>query len=66
MGKQRRYPALALTVMHALERAASPGKKCMKWKLANHLPVTARKQAVEKLDCYVLSSDKKLKCFTKS
>jgi hypothetical protein len=54
VGKQRQYPALTLTVIPALERAALAGKKRIKWKLATHLPVTSRKQAVKKLDCYVL------------
>jgi hypothetical protein len=54
MGKQRRYPALALTVIPALERAAPTGKKHIKWKLAINLPVTSYKQTVEKLNWYAL------------
>ncbi|MFS8981554.1 hypothetical protein PO002_45695, partial [Cupriavidus necator] len=54
IGKQRRYPALRLTVIHAIERGAPAGRKRIEWKLITNLPVTTRRQAVEKLDWYAL------------
>ena len=54
IGKQRRYPALELTVIHALERGVPTGSKRIEWKLITNLPVASRKQAVEKLDWYAL------------
>jgi hypothetical protein len=54
IGKQRRYPALELTVIHALERGTPTGRKPIEWKLITNLPVASRKQAVEKLDWYAL------------
>jgi hypothetical protein len=54
IGKQRRYPALELTVIHALERGTPTGRKRIEWKLITNMSVTSRKQAVEKLDWYAL------------
>jgi hypothetical protein len=50
IGKQRRYPTLSLTVIHALERGTPTGRKPIEWKLITNLPVTSRRQAIEKLD----------------
>ncbi|MCF2133804.1 MULTISPECIES: hypothetical protein [Mycetohabitans] len=52
MGKQRRHPALEREMIHALERAAPTSKKRIKRKLVINLPVTSRKQFIEKLDWY--------------
>lgn len=54
IGKQRRYPALSLTVIHALEQGTPTGRKRIEWKLITNLPVTSRRQAIEKLDWYAL------------
>jgi hypothetical protein len=52
--KQRRYPALELTVLHATERGKPRGRDRIDWKLITNLPVTTRAQAIEKLQWYAL------------
>lgn len=52
--KQRRYPALELTVLHATERGTPEGRDPIDWKLITNLPVTTRAQAIEKLKWYAL------------
>jgi hypothetical protein len=52
--KQRRYPALELTVLHATERGKPRGRDPIEWKLITNLPVTTRAQAIEKLQWYAL------------
>src|SRR5450631_3257337 len=52
--KQRRYPALELTVLHATERSKPRGRDPIEWKLITNLPVTTRAQAIEKLQWYAL------------
>jgi hypothetical protein len=52
--KQRRYPALELTVLHATERGKPRGRDRIDWKLITNLPVTSRAQAIEKLQWYAL------------
>jgi hypothetical protein len=49
MNKSRQYPELLLTVIHAQERDVP--KECDKvdWKSITDLPVTSRRQGVEKL-----------------
>ena len=54
IGKQKHYPALDLTVIHAQERGAPKGRKPIEWKLIIDLPVRSRQDAVEKLDWYAL------------
>ena len=54
IGKQKRYPALDLTVIHAQERSAPKGRKPIEWKLITDLPVRSAKDAVEKLKWYAL------------
>lgn len=49
IGKQNRYPALPLTVIHAHERNAPPGRPCVEWKLMTILSVRSRAEAIEKL-----------------
>jgi hypothetical protein len=51
--KQRRYPALELTVLHAV-RGKPHGRDPIDWKLITNLPVTTRAQAIEKLQWYAL------------
>jgi hypothetical protein len=54
IGKQSRYPALELTVLHATERSKPRGRDPVEWKLITNLPVTSRAQAIEKLQWYAL------------
>jgi Transposase DNA-binding/Transposase Tn5 dimerisation domain len=52
IGKQRRYPALTLTVICAHERAAPKDREKIDWQLVTDLPIGSAKEAVEKLDWY--------------
>jgi Transposase DNA-binding len=54
IGKQRRYPALDLTVIHAQERGPPKSRKPIDWKLTTDLPVDSRKNAIEKLNWYAM------------
>ena len=54
IGKQKRYPALTLTVIHAEERGTPKNRKRIDWKLITNLPVQSRKDAIEKLEWYSL------------
>ncbi|MFY9839524.1 MAG: IS4 family transposase [Xanthobacteraceae bacterium] len=54
IGKQKRYPALTLTVIHAEERGTPKNRKKIKWKLISDLPVASRADAIEKLEWYAL------------
>ena len=52
IGKQSRYPALTLTVIHAHERGTPAGRKPIQWKLLTNCSVTDVSSAIEKLDWY--------------
>jgi hypothetical protein len=52
IGKQKRYPALDLTVIHAQERCTPEGRAAIDWKLITDLPVRSPEEAVEKLGWY--------------
>lgn len=52
VGKQKRYPELVLTVMHAQEIDNPKDRDKIDWKLLTDLPICSRKEAVEKLDWY--------------
>ena len=54
IGKQKRYPPLDLTVIHATERGAPKGRKPIVWKLITDLPVRGRAEAIEKIDWYAM------------
>jgi hypothetical protein len=54
IGKQKRYPAHTLTVIHAEERRAPKHRKKIEWKLITDLPVASRTDAIEKLEWYAL------------
>ena len=54
IGKQSRYPALSLTIIHARERAAPANRKPIECKLITDLPVASRREAIEKLDWYAM------------
>ena len=49
IGKQRRYPALDLTVLYVTERNPPRGRKVIEWKLLTDLPVRSRREAIEKI-----------------
>ncbi len=53
-GKKMRYPELDLTVIHAQERGIPQGRDAVNWKLITDLPVSSRKQAIEKLHWYAM------------
>ena len=53
-GKQKRYPALTLTVIQAEERGTPKNRKKIDWKLIADLPVGSRSDAIEKLEWYAL------------
>lgn len=52
VGKQKRYPALTLTVIHATERGKPTDRPAIEWKLITDLPVATRAAAIEKLRWY--------------
>jgi Transposase DNA-binding len=54
IGKQKRYPTLELTVIHAWERNLPVDRPGIDWKLITDLPVTGCAEAVEKLRWYAL------------
>jgi hypothetical protein len=54
IGKQNRYPALTLTVIHAEERGTPKNRKKIDWKLITDLSVGSRTDAIEKLQWYAL------------
>jgi len=54
IGKQKRYPALTLTVIHAEERVTPKNRKKIEWKLITDLPIGSRADAIEKLEWYAL------------
>jgi hypothetical protein len=54
IGKQKKYAALTLTVIHAQERGTPKRRKKIEWKLLTDLPVQSRKDAIEKLEWYAL------------
>lgn len=54
VGKQKKYPTLPLTVIHAHERWTPEGRDPIRWNLLTDLPVADLAAAVEKLDWYAL------------
>jgi hypothetical protein len=52
IGKQRRYPPLSLTVIHADERGTPEGREPIRWRLLTNRPVEDLSCAIEKLDWY--------------
>lgn len=49
IGKQKLYPALAVTILHATEKEQPKDRERVDWKLITDLPVRTRKEAIEKL-----------------
>jgi hypothetical protein len=54
IGKQKQYPELTLTVLHAQERGTPQGRERIDWKLITDLPVRSRADAIEKLKWYAM------------
>ncbi len=54
VGKQKHYPALTLTVLHAQERNEPIDRARIDWKLITNLPVSCQEDAIEKLCWYAL------------
>jgi Transposase DNA-binding len=54
IGKQKQYPELELTVLHAQERGTPKGRERIDWKLITDLPVQTRADAIEKLEWYAM------------
>ena len=54
IAKQKRYPALMLTVLHAREPEGPVGRPHIDWKLITDLPVDGHDAAVEKLQWYAM------------
>ena len=54
IGKQKHYPELLLTVLHAQERGTPQGREKLDWKLITDLPVRSRREAIEKLEWYAM------------
>jgi hypothetical protein len=52
IGKQKQYPELDLTVIHAQERGSPRGREKIDWKLITNLPVRSRNEAVKMLTWY--------------
>src|SRR4051812_12923526 len=54
IGKQKRYPCLTLTIIHAQERRKPTGREKIDWKLITNLPIRSHKDALEKLTWYAM------------
>jgi hypothetical protein len=54
IGKQKRYPSLELTVIHATEINPPSGRKPVVWKLLTDFDVRNLEQAVEKIRWYAM------------
>jgi len=54
IGKQKQYPELSLTVIHAEERDVPLDREPIRWKLMTNLPVRSVDEAAEKLKWYAL------------
>jgi Transposase DNA-binding len=54
IGKQKRYPALSLTVICAKERTEPADRPAIDWRLITDLPVPTCAAAIEKLHWYAL------------
>lgn len=53
-GKQKQYPDLWLTVIYAQEKTKPKNRERIVWKLMTDLPITSRKEAIEKLNWYAM------------
>jgi hypothetical protein len=54
IGKQRQYPELTLTVIHAQETTMPKDRERIDWKLMTDLAVNSRTEAIQKIQWYAL------------
>lgn len=54
IGKQKKYPDINLTIIHAEEHKVPKNRERISWKLMTDLKVDSKKEAVEKLHWYSL------------
>lgn len=54
IGKQKRYPSLKLTVIHAQERRKPTGRAMVDWKLITNLSIRSRNDALKMLTWYAM------------
>ena len=54
IAKQKEYPPLDLTVIHATERGTPENRERIEWKLITNIPVRSRQDAIEKMQWYEL------------
>jgi hypothetical protein len=54
VAKQRQYPPLTLTVIYTQEQTVPTGRDRIDWKLITNLPVSSRREALEKLTWYAM------------
>ena len=54
ISKQKRYPTLVLTLLHAREPQEPVGRPRIDWKLITNLPIDSHDDAVEKLRWYAM------------
>jgi hypothetical protein len=54
IGKQKKYPALALTVIYAEEKNPPDTREKVVWKLITNLDISSYEEAIEKLNWYAL------------
>jgi len=54
IGKQKQYPPLTVTVLHATEVRPPKKRAAVQWKLLTDLPIQSLEQAIEKLDWYAM------------
>ncbi len=52
--KRKKYSALTLTVIHAIEKETPADRERIMWKLLTDLPITKTEEAIEKLHWYSL------------
>lgn len=54
IGKQKKYPALQLIVIHAQELSPPSHREPISWKLMTNVPINSLQAAIEKLDWYAM------------
>lgn len=54
IGKQKRYPSLDLTVIHAVEIDPPAGRKPILWKLVTDMEIASLDEAIEKIRWYAM------------
>ena len=54
IGKQKRYPEIWLTVIHAEEQITPKSREKIVWKLITDLPISSYEDAIEKLNWYAM------------